>query len=167
LQPAGVSEWSDMQENNIEIVTAFNEKLAAQGQIEADDAILSGDFKLIAGSVEIDRQSFIEIINRLYRAIPDLKHTLSNIQLRGDVVQLTIQSTGLFTETWDGSSLGLPVIPPSGGPVHMGPTKWEITVRDGKITRWHDITLPSRESGLPGFIKALGAQLPTKQKRAG
>jgi hypothetical protein len=31
-----------------------------------------------------------------------------------------------------------------------------ITVRDGKIRRWHDVTLPSGDTGLPGFLKALG-----------
>jgi hypothetical protein len=149
-----------MPENNIEIVEAYYEKLASQGPVEAAAQSISEDFRLIAGSVEIDRKRFIGIMELLYSAVPDLTHVLSAIQVRGDVVQLTDQPAGTFTGSWDGTSLGLPVIPPHGGAFLMAPMKWEVTVRYGKITRWHDTTPPSSESGVPGFFKALGARAP-------
>ncbi len=145
--------------DNIEIVKAYYEKIASEGPVEATNQTLSEDFKLIAGTLEIDRKGFITIITRLYAAIPDLTHTLCDIQTRGQVVQLTDHPRGTFTGTWDGSSFGLPVIPPDGNPFHMAPMKWEITLRDGKITRWHDVTVPSAASGLPGFLKALGSTI--------
>jgi hypothetical protein len=150
--------------DNIEIVKAYYEKIASENRVETTNQTLSEDFKLIAGTLEIDRKGFIAIITRLYAAIPDLAHTLSNMQTRGEVVQLTDCATGTFTGIWDGSSFGLPVVPPDGNPFQMAPMKWEITLRDGKITRWHDVTVPSTASGLPGFMKALGSTLPAAKR---
>lgn len=150
--------------DNIEIVKAYYEKITSEGLIEATNQTLSEDFRLIAGTMEIDRKGFIAIITRLYAAIPDLAHTLSDIQTRGESVQLTDCVTGTFTGTWEGSSFGLPDLPPDGNPFHMAPMKWEITVRDGKIRRWHDVTVPSTASGLPGFLKALGSTMPAAKR---
>jgi hypothetical protein len=145
-----------MQDNIIEIVKAYYDKLAAAGPVEAAAQTISDDFRLIAGTVEMGRMGFIDIMTLLYTAIPDLSHALSDIQVRGEVVQLTDRLMGTFTGPWDGSKLGLPVIPPNGNAFFMAPLKWEVTVRHGKITRWHDVTVPSAQSGLPGFLKALG-----------
>lgn len=147
--------------DNIEIVKAYYEKIASEGPAEASNQTLSEDFRLIAGTLEIDRKGFIAIITCLYAAIPDLTHTFSDMQTRGEAVQLTDHALGTFTGTWDGSIFGLPVIPPDGNPFHLAPMKWEITFRGGKITRWHDVTVPSAASGLPGFLKALGSTMPT------
>jgi predicted ester cyclase len=147
-------------EDNIEIVKTYYEKLALEGPVEGTNQSISEDFKLIAGTLEIDRKGFIAILTRLYAAIPDLTHTLSDIQVRGESVQLTDHPAGTFTGTWDGTSFGLPIVPPNGDAFLMAPMKWEITVRNGKITRWHDVTIPSGTSGLPGFLKALGSSMP-------
>lgn len=152
-----------MQEN-IEVVKTYFEKVALEGPMEATAQTCSEDFKLIAGTLEINRSSFIAILTGLYAAIPDLTHALSDIQVRGESVQLTDHPTGTFTGAWDGTSFGLPSIPPNGSPFHMAPMKWEITVRNGKITRWHDVTIPSAASGLRGFFKALGSPPPAVKR---
>jgi hypothetical protein len=149
-----------MPDNVLEIVNACFERLALEGPAAAAAQSLSEDFKLIAGSKEIDRKGFVALLTLLYAAIPDLTHGLSDVQVRGESVQLTDRPAGTFTAAWDGSGMGLPVLPPSGGAVSMAPTKWEITVRNGKITRWHDVTIPSINSGLRGFLKALGGTDP-------
>jgi hypothetical protein len=146
-----------MPDNIIELVKSCYKILASEGPGEAMAQTMSEDFKLIAGNVEIDRKGFIEMVKLLYAAVPDLTHALSDIQIRGDVVQLTDHSVGTFSGQWDGSSFGLPSIPPSGASFHMAPIKWEITVRQGKITRWHDVTIPSAASGMRGFLKALAS----------
>lgn len=152
-----------MEDNIIEIVKACYAKLASAGSDETAIQTLSEDFRLIAGSKEVDRNGFIALLKVVYAAIPDLTHVLSDIQVRGEVVQLTDTPVGTFTSAWDGSSLGLPVISPNGSPFLMAPTKWEITVRNGKITRWHDVTIPSVKSGISGFLKALGPQVPVQR----
>jgi len=149
-----------MQDNIIEIVKVYYEKLASDGPVEAAIQTISEDFRLIAGTKEIDRKGFIDMMTRLYTAIPDLTHALSDIQVRGEVVQVTDQPMGTFTGAWDGSGLGLSIVPPSGSTFLMAPSKWEITIRHGKITRWHDVTIPSVKSGLTGFLKALGVSVP-------
>lgn len=149
-----------MQFNNTEIVTTYFEKLASDGPETATIQAFSEDFKLIAGSAEVNRKRFIEMITVLYAAVPDLTHDLSDIQLRGDIVQLTDRPSGTFTGTWDGTTLGLPIIPANSSAFLMAPSKWEITVRNGKITRWHDVTIPSGKSGISGLFKALGLQAP-------
>ncbi|MBE0698593.1 MAG: hypothetical protein IH586_16875 [Anaerolineaceae bacterium] len=149
-----------MPDDIIELVKSCYEKLASVASGVTAVQTMSEDFKFIAGTAEIDRKGFIEIVKLLYTAIPDLTHTLSDIQVRGDVVQLTDHPAGTFSGQWDGSSFGLPNIPPSGFPFRMAPTKWEITVRHSKITRWHDVTVPSAASGMRGFLKALESVLP-------
>lgn len=149
-----------MENNIVEFVESCYAKLAS---VISDDAVsqnLSDDFRLIAGTKEVDRQGFVALLALLYAAIPDLTHVLSDIRVRGEVVQLTAHPAGTFTGAWDGSSLGLPVISPNGGAFSMAPMKWEITVRNGKITRWHDVTIPSKKNGLPGFLRALSPQIP-------
>jgi hypothetical protein len=145
--------------NQVEIVKAYYGNLALVGPDKASTGIIADDFRLIAGSIEFDRKNFMAILISLYEAIPDLSHVLSDFQVHGEAVQLTDLPNGTFTSSWDGSSFGLPVIPPSGKEIQMAPIKWEITVRNGKITRLHDVTLPSAKSGLPGFFKALGASI--------
>lgn len=149
----------------VEIVKACYHSVAVDGQFDVDNLTLADDFKFIAGMVEVNKNDFIEIITRLYRAIPDLKHVLTNIQIRGDTVQLTHQAVGTFTKDWDGTDFGLPRITATNTPVQMGPIKWEITVRKGNITRWHDVTMPSADSGLRGFFKALGSEMPAHKPR--
>lgn len=145
-----------MPDSIVEIVEAFYEKFQKEGPASAINEFLSDDFRLIAGKAEINRDAFTVLLTRLYAAVPDLTHTLSNMQVRGEVVQVTDQPAGTFTGSWDGSNHGFPVIPPHGKAFTMAPTKWEITVRHGKITRWHDVTVPSAISGSRGFLKALG-----------
>jgi hypothetical protein len=150
--------------NLVEIVKAYYEKVAVEGHVEASTEFISEDFRLIAGTIEIDRKRFIAIMASVYEAIPDLAHTVGEFQIRGEAVQLTDQPKGAFTSSWDGTGFGLPVIPPTGNAFQMAPMKWEITIRNGKITRLHDITLPSAESGLAGFFKALGTTLPAAKR---
>jgi ketosteroid isomerase-like protein len=152
-----------MNMDSIDIVKAYFAALNSTS-LDQGDQYLAADYKLIAGTLEIDRSRFIAILTQLYAAIPDLTHVLSDIQVRGETVQLTDRPAGTFTGAWDGSSFGLPSIPPNGSAFHMAPMKWEITVRNGKITRWHDVTVPSAASGLPGFFKALGATPPAAKR---
>lgn len=153
-----------MLENNLEIVENYITQLTADGPSGSSSQSLSEDFRLIAGTVELDRKKFVAILTSLYAAIPDLSHGISNIQVRGDVIQITDHPSGTFTGHWDGSELGLPSVPPSGSAFRMAPWKWEVTVRHGKITRLHDVTVPSAASGLPGFFHALGFTLPAKKR---
>ena len=132
-----------MENNIVEIVESCYAQLSSAVREDGVSQTLSDDFRLIAGSKEFDRNGFIAFLVLLYAAIPDLTHVLSDIRVRGEVVQLTSHSAGSFTGAWDGSSLGLPVISPNGSAFSMAPMKWEITVRNGKITRWHDVTIPS------------------------
>ncbi len=147
-----------MENNIVEIVESCYAQLSSAIREDGVSQTLSDDFRLIAGTKEIDRKGFIAFLVLLYAAIPDLTHVLSDIRVRGEVVQLTTHSAGSFTGAWDGSSLGLPVIHPNGSAFSMAPMKWEITVRNGKITRWHDVTIPSVKNGMPGFLKALNPQ---------
>jgi hypothetical protein len=99
-------------------------------------------------------------LTSVYAGNPDLAHSLGEFQVGGEAVQLIDQPKGTLTSSWDGTCFGLPVIPPTGNAFQIAPMKCEITIRNGKITRLHDMTLPSAESDLPGFFKALGATLP-------
>ncbi len=145
-----------MQNNPLEIVNAYYTALDAEG-ITTAAQLMADDFKFFIDQPQpLDKRTFIGVMSLLLTALPDLKHTLRDIQVQGNVVQLTEHLHGTHTGAWDGSVLGAPVIPPSGRIVTLPPYQIEFTVMGDKITQTRDLTPLSPETGLPGLLKALG-----------
>jgi hypothetical protein len=141
-------------------VNAYYTAGDAEG-ITAAAHLMTDDFKFFMGAPQpLDKRAFIGAMSLLLTALPDLKHTLSDIQVQDNIVTLTELLIGTHTGIWNGAALGAPVIPPSGRVVTLPPYQLEFTVRGDKITQTRDLTSPSPETGLPGLLKVLGGVAP-------
>jgi hypothetical protein len=145
-----------MHRNALDIVNAYYAVLDTEG-ITTAAQWMTDDFKFFMGAPQpLDKRTFIGAMRLLLTALPDLKHTLSDIQVQDSSVTLTEHLLGTHTGIWDGSAFGAPVIQPSGRVVALSPAQLEFTVVGDRITQTRDLTPPSPESGLSGLLKALG-----------
>ena len=104
--------------------------------------------------------AFMEMVDVFMVATPDLKSTLSDFQVSGNIVRVSDKGEGTHTGTFDGTSMGMPILPPTGNIVRTPLEQYEFTIVNGKIVQQRDVTTPTGEAGFDGFLKAMGVTLP-------
>jgi hypothetical protein len=145
-------------QTDMEIVRAYYSAVDS-GNLDKASQLLSDDFKLFgSASGWVGKQEALELLNLLKTALPDLRHALSNIRSEGGVVMLTAQGGGRHTGPLDLPNLGmgLGVVPASGRMIIFPPDQYEYTVSQGKITSERNVTPITPNSGVDGFLKAVG-----------
>jgi hypothetical protein len=91
-------------------------------------------------------------------SLPDIKVVVDDIQEGDDMLTVKSHFTGTFTNDFDLSAMGMGVIPANGQFVEFPPSTAEISFRGDQITKFHN-TETGPEAGLPGLMKALGAEM--------
>ncbi|NUM45638.1 MAG: hypothetical protein HUU38_13110 [Anaerolineales bacterium] len=127
--------------------------------MSADKAalFLADDFKMIGFDERpLGKVVWVGVMNAIKTAIPDLKIKLSEVQEKGNVVNLKYYGVGTHRESLDLSVLNGPVLPASGKTVTFPGSHWALTVVAGKITQEELVTPPSADTGLAGIINACG-----------
>jgi len=145
-------------QNDMEIVRAFYIALDS-GNLEKAGQLLSDDFKQFGIAPGwLGKQEALNMLGLLKAALPDLRHSLSNIRSEGGVVMLTAQAGGRHTGPLDLPNLGIGVgiIPASGRMLIFPPDHYEFTVANGKITSERNVTPITPNSGVDGFLKTVG-----------
>jgi hypothetical protein len=132
-----------------------------QGDLSKASQYLADDFQSASSSSEVlGKQEWLDVVQRLQEAMPNLKHTLSNITQDGPVVKLTIQAGGRHTRPLDLSNLRLGIkegiVPGSGKMIIFQPDRFEYTIVRGKIKSERMVTSLNGQNGVNGFLSALG-----------
>jgi hypothetical protein len=92
-------------------------------------------------------------------AFPNLKHSLSNIRMEGNVVKLTVQLSGRNSGHLDLRKMGIGVIPRSQKFIIFPNGDYEFTIRNEKITEERDVSPLSPNRRMSGMLKALGVNM--------
>ena len=149
-----------MSSSVVDIVKAY---FGTFSVMSADKAalFLADNFQAVGlAATPLGKESWVQWMNALKTAMPDLKIKLSEVQVDGNVVSLVQHSTGTHRKPMDLSALALPILPASDQTIDFPSSRWEITVVDGKITQEEMIPSHSSETGLPGILKAFGVVAP-------
>ena len=121
---------------------------------------LSDDFQSTdaLGSPPMDRSSWIAMGQPMESAFPDINYIIEDIREEGDGVAITGRFSGTFTSDFDLSVMGMGVIPATGAVVDFPSSTLQLSFDGDKISRIHN---PSTgpDAGMPGFLKALGADM--------
>src|SRR5690554_933432 len=97
--------------NKLNIVRAFFEALDSENMSQVDQYI-SEDFQVVDFSPKpMDRDALLEILTQLKKGIPNLRHSLSNLNAEGNVVKLTVQLSGRNSDRIDLRHMGIGIIP--------------------------------------------------------
>jgi hypothetical protein len=102
----------------------------------------------------------LHVLRLLQSAMPDIQHTLSNIDGQGSIVRVTVQMGGRHMQPLDLASLGMGIAegiaPGSGRMIIFLPNNYEYTVMNGKIAVERNITPSTLFNGVTGFLQAIG-----------
>ena len=91
-------------------------------------------------------------------SLQDINVVVDDIQENGDMLTVKSHFTGTFTNDFDLSAMGMGVIPANVKFGEFPPSTAEISFDGDKVTRFHN-TETGPEAGLPGMMKALGAEM--------
>jgi hypothetical protein len=108
------------------------------------------------GGPTFDKAGWIGMGQMFKGSLPDIKNVIDDVREEGDSVTVTSHFTGTFTNDFDLSALGMGVIPASGEFVEFPSGTAQITFDGDQISKFHS-TDTGPEAGLPGLMKALGA----------
>jgi hypothetical protein len=92
-------------------------------------------------------------------AMPNLKHSLSNIRVEGNVVKLTVQLSGTNSGSLDLRIMGIGVVPRSQKFIIFPNGNYEFTISSNKITMQRDVSPISPNRRISGMLKALGVNI--------
>ena len=145
--------------DSIEIVKAYFAALDST-DIEQVDQYLSEHYQLVDFTPQpMDKNAMLGMIRNLKAALPNLKHSLSNIQGDETVVKLTVQLSGTNSGQLDLRNMGIGVIPCTEKFIIFPNGNYEFTIKSGKITIERDVSPISPNRRLSGMLKALGVNL--------
>lgn len=138
----------------------FMKKVYSFDNFEESQKYLSEDFQGTdsVGGPTFDKAGWVGMGQMFKGSIPDIKVVIDDIQEDGDMLTVKSHFTGTFTNDFDLSAMGMGVIPASGEFVKFPPSTAEISFEGDKVTRFHN-TDTGPEAGLPGLMKALGAEM--------
>ena len=146
-----------MSSTPIDIVKVFYGTFSLMGASKAG-LYLAADFQSFGFTpAPIDRETWIQFLTALKRAVPDMKIRLTNVRAEGDQVWFTEMGLGTHRLPMDLSAFDLPEIPADGAPVTFPSSDWVLTVDGSKIAR-AELVNPSPETGLPGMLHAFNVQ---------
>lgn len=142
--------------DNIDIVKAYYAALDS-ADFEKVDSYLSEQYQLIDFTPQpMDKQAMLELLSALRGALPNLKHSLSNIRVEDNVVKLTVQISGTNSGHLDLRKMGIGVVPRSQKFIIFPNANYEITLSGGKIIREKDVSPISPNRRMSGMLRAMG-----------
>jgi predicted ester cyclase len=148
-----------MKMDNIDIVKAYYAALDS-ADMEQVDQYLSDQYQLVDFTPQpMDRNAMLDMISMLKAALPNLRHSLSNIRVEENVVKLTVQLSGTNSGHLDLRKMGIGVVPRSQKFIIFPNGNYEITVKNGKITTERDVSPISPNRRMSGMLKALGVNV--------
>ena len=147
--------------DSIDIVKAYFAALDST-DMEQVDQYLSEQYQLVDFTPQpMDKDAMLGMISLFKAALPNLKHSLSNIRVEENVVKLTVQLSGTNSGHLDLRKMGIGVIPRSQKFIIFPNGNYEFTIRSGKITTERDVSPISPNRRMSGMIKALGVNIAT------
>ena len=145
--------------DSIEIVKAYFAALDST-DMEQVDQYLSDQYQLVDFTPQpMDKEAMLSMKTLLKAALPNLKHSLSNIRIEENVVKLTVQLSGTNSGHLDFRKMGIGVIPRSQKFIIFPNGNYEMTVKSGKITIERDVSPQSPNRRMSGMLKALGVNM--------
>ncbi len=141
--------------NRTELVKSANDWRAPDR-----DSLYTDDFHFTdaLGSPPMDKSAFLAMGQLMESALPDISTVIEDIREEGDDVAITSHWSGTFTNDFDLSALGMDVISATGRAVVFPTSTVRMGFDDGKISKVHE-TSTGPDAGMPGFLKALGADM--------
>jgi hypothetical protein len=145
-----------MNMDSIDIVKAYFAALDSANMTQVDQ-YLSEDYQLVDFTQRpMDKDAMLSMIRLLKVALPNLKHSLSNIRVEDNVVKLTVQRSGTNSGHLDLREMGIGVVPRTQKFIIFPNGDYEFTIRGGKITMERDVSPVSPNRRMSGMLKALG-----------
>ena len=146
--------------DSIDIVKAYYAALDSDDMVEQVDQYLSDQYQLVDFTQQpMDRDAMLEMKKLLKVALPNLKHSLSNIRVEDHVVKLTVQLSGTNSGNLDFRTLGIGVVPSSKKFIIFPNGNYELTVINGKIAMERDVSPISPNRRMSGLLKSLGVNV--------
>lgn len=145
--------------NNIDTVVAYFNALDSENVDQAEQ-YLSENYQLVGFTSEpMNHKEMLDLIRLLKAALPNLKHSLSNIRVEENVVKLTVQRSGTNSENLDLRKLGIGIVPKTQKFIIFPNGNYEFTLKNGKITTERDVSPVSPNRRMSGMLKALGINI--------
>jgi hypothetical protein len=142
--------------NSIETVKAYFDALDSVNMDQVDQ-YLSESYQLVDFTPQpMDKEAMLDLLRELKVALPNLKHSLSNIRVEENVVKLTVQLSGTNSGHLDLRKMGIGVVPRTQKFIIFPNGNYELTLKGGKITTERDVSPVSPNRRLSGMLKALG-----------
>ncbi len=141
---------------SIEIVKAYFHALDA-ADINEVEPYLDENYQLIDFTPQpMDKIAMIAMILLLRAALPNLKHSISNIYVEDDVVKVTVQRSGTHSANLDLRKMGIGIVPRTRKFIIFPNGNYEFTIKKEKITIERDVSPVSPSRRMSGMLKALG-----------
>ncbi len=145
--------------DDIDIVKAYFEALDSTDMMRAEQ-YLAEQYQLLDFTPQpMDKAAMFSLKNHLKAAFPNLKHSLANIHVEGNMVKLTVQLSGTNTGHLDLRDMGIGVVALTKKFIIFPNANYEFTLYDGKITIERDVSPKSPNRRLSGMLKALDVKL--------
>ena len=142
--------------DKIEIIKSYFAALDSRDE-EQVNQYLSEDYRLVDFTPQpMDKNAMLTLVRLLKAALPNLRHSLSNIQVEENLVKVTVQWSGTNSGHLDLRELGMGVFPRTRKFIIFPNGYYEFTFKDGKISIERDVSPVSPNRRMPGMLKALG-----------
>jgi hypothetical protein len=142
--------------DRIETVKAYFNALDSSNMDQVDQ-YLSDNYQLVDFMPQpMDKEAMLDLLGLLKAALPNLKHSLSNIRVEENVVKLTVQRSGTNSGYLDLRKMGIGVVLRTQKFIIFPNGNYEFTIKEGKITTERDVSPVSPNRRLTGMLNALG-----------
>jgi len=142
--------------DSIETVKAYFAALDSTNLDEVDQ-YLADDYQLVDFTPQpMNKEAMLHLVRLLRSALPNLKHSLSNIRIEENVVKLTVQRSGTNSGHLDLREMGIGVVPRTRKFIIFPNANYEFSIKGGKITKERDVSPASPNRRMSGLLKALG-----------
>ena len=142
--------------DNIDVVRAYFAALdSAEPQKAA--AYLSDQYQLVDFLPRpMDQTAMLRFLQALRTGLPNLAHSLSNLQADNNTVKVTVQRSGTHSSDLDLQEWGAGFLPRTQKFIIFANATCEFVLQNGKIILERDVSPPSSNRRLPGMLKSLG-----------
>ncbi len=145
--------------DGIEIVKAYFAALDSADTTQVSQ-YLAEDYQLVDFTPQpMDKDAMLGMIALLKKALPNLRHSLSNIRIENNVVKLTVQRSGTNSANLDLREMGIGVVPKTQKFIIFPNGNYEFTIQGGKITTERDVSPISPNRRMSGILKSLGVNV--------
>ena len=144
---------------DIDIVKAYFEALDSTDMMQAEQYLAEQYQLLDFASQPMDKAAMFSLMKHLKAAMPNLRHSLANIHVEGNMVKLTVQLSGTNSGHLDLREMGIGVVALTKKFIIFPNGNYEFTLSNGKITIERDVSPKSPNRRMSGMLKALDVNL--------